>query len=62
VGTWLRQLLGAVLALAGAIWLLQGVGVLRGSFMTGSTLWAVIGAGCLVGGGGLLWWGLRSSR
>jgi urea transporter len=44
MGRWLRQLAGVILGLAGVIWLLQGVGVIRGSFMTGSALWAVIGA------------------
>jgi hypothetical protein len=34
---------GAVLVLLGAVWTLQGVGVLEGSPMTGVTLWAVIG-------------------
>lgn len=41
--TWLFVVLGAVLVLVGAVWALQGVGVLGGSAMTGSTLWAVIG-------------------
>lgn len=45
--TGLRWGLGVLLALVGAVWLLQGVGVLPGSFMTGQAQWAVIGAGCL---------------
>jgi uncharacterized membrane protein HdeD (DUF308 family) len=28
----------------GVIWILQGINVLPGSFMTGQTKWAVIGA------------------
>jgi hypothetical protein len=35
--------LGVVLLLIGGVWLLQGIGVLPGSFMTGQTKWAVIG-------------------
>jgi len=35
--------LGAVVALVGAVFTLQGVGVLGGSFMSGSGTWAVIG-------------------
>jgi len=30
--------------LAGTLWILQGVGVVRGSFMTGQVVWSVIGA------------------
>jgi hypothetical protein len=50
----LRYVAGGVLALAGAIWFLQGVGVIGGSFMTGSPTWAVIGAVLVVGGVGLV--------
>ncbi len=38
---------GIVLIVIGAIWLLQGVNVLPGSFMTGQAKWAVIGGICL---------------
>lgn len=34
---------GGVLALFGAIWFLQGIDVLPGSFMTGQLRWAVYG-------------------
>lgn len=36
-------MLGAVLALTGVVWTLQGLGFVGGSFMTGATIWAVIG-------------------
>jgi len=39
----------AVAALVGTVWILQGVGALPGSFMTGDMLWAWIGLG-LIGG------------
>jgi hypothetical protein len=39
-----RLVLAAVIALVGIVWLGQGVGLIGGSFMTGSPLWAVIGA------------------
>lgn len=42
--------LGVVLALIGAVWTLQGLGLVGGSFMTGSTLWLVIGLVALVAG------------
>jgi hypothetical protein len=38
-----RIVLGVVLALAGVVWTLQGLGFVGGSFMTGATIWAVIG-------------------
>ena len=41
--------------LAGAVFFFQGIGVLPGSFMTGRSEWAVIGA-ALVGGAGALFW------
>ncbi len=48
-------ILGAVLVLVGAVWLLQGIGVLQGSVMTGQMLWVVVGAVALVLGGGLVY-------
>jgi hypothetical protein len=34
---------GVLLVLMGGVWILQGINVLPGSFMTGQTKWAVIG-------------------
>ena len=39
--------------LLGSVWILQGIGVLPGSFMTGQTKWAVYGAIVLVAGIGM---------
>jgi hypothetical protein len=50
---WLRYGGGVLLIVLGAVWLLQGVGVLPGSFMTGQILWAVIGGACILLGGSL---------
>ena len=36
--------IGVALLAVGGIWIFQGVGLLPGSFMTGQTKWAVIGA------------------
>ena len=36
-------LLGLLIAVVGAVFTLQGFGVLGGSFMSGSATWAVIG-------------------
>jgi hypothetical protein len=35
---------GVLLVLMGGVWILQGINVLPGSFMTGQTKWAVYGA------------------
>jgi hypothetical protein len=37
------NIVGAILVLFGAIWFLQGINVLPGSFMTGQIRWAVYG-------------------
>ena len=34
---------GLVLTVAGVIWALQGFGVIGGSFMSGDSVWAIIG-------------------
>jgi len=34
---------GVLLFFIGCVWILQGINVLPGSFMTGQTKWAVIG-------------------
>ena len=46
----------ALLALlAGVVFFFQGIGVIPGSFMTGRSEWAVIGAALVVGAGAALW-------
>jgi hypothetical protein len=40
---WIRGV-GGLCVLVGAVWLFQGVGVIPGSFMTGSSFWAITGA------------------
>jgi len=37
------NILASLMVLAGAIWFLQGINVLPGSFMTGQIRWAVYG-------------------
>ena len=37
---------GIVLILLAGLWLLQGVGILAGSVMTGQSLWAIVGCSC----------------
>jgi hypothetical protein len=44
------SVVGIVVALVGAVFTLQGAGVLGGSFMTGSGTWLVIGIAMVVAG------------
>ncbi len=53
---------GVVVALLGAIFTLQGLGVIGGSAMTGSTLWAILGPIIAVAGIALVVFGLRRGR
>jgi hypothetical protein len=39
-----RVVIALLIALVGAVWLLQGIGVLPGSFMSGDPVWALLGA------------------
>jgi uncharacterized membrane protein HdeD (DUF308 family) len=47
---WPLLVAGVVLAVVGLVWTLQGLDVLRGSVMSGSSLWAVVGPIVLLGG------------
>jgi hypothetical protein len=52
-------ILGGLMVLVGSVWVLQGVGVLPGSFMTGQLFWAIMGAILLAVGGLLILAGFR---
>ena len=52
--------LGWALIVIGGVWILQGVNVLPGSFMTGHIEWAVYGAIAAAAGYGLLRWAGRA--
>lgn len=56
---WGLVALGLLMVVVGGTWLLQGVGVLPGSFMTGQAFWAVVGAVVLVAGAALAYLGSR---
>lgn len=43
-------LVGTLLVVVGCVWILQGAGVIGGSFMTGSSGWLVIGVVCVLSG------------
>jgi drug/metabolite transporter superfamily protein YnfA len=48
------NIIGAVLMMLGAVWVVQGLNLLGGSFMSGQTQWAVIGAIVALVGAALL--------
>ncbi len=52
-------IVGGLMILMGGVWLLQGIGILPGSFMTGQLFWAVMGAVLLAVGGLLVVVGFR---
>jgi hypothetical protein len=53
---------GVLIMITGIVWTLQGVGYVTGSFMTGATLWAVIGPVTAVAGLALIAFGLFRRR
>jgi hypothetical protein len=52
--TRVMKLIGGLLVGIGLIWVLQGMNILPGSFMTGDRQWAINGAIAAVVGAGLL--------
>jgi uncharacterized membrane protein len=54
--------IGLVAALAGLVWTLQGLGYVGGSFMSGATVWAVVGPIVAIVGLVLITIGLNSRR
>ena len=41
---WLFNIIGVILVLVGIVWFFQGLNVLLGSFMSGNSLYTVLGA------------------
>lgn len=56
---WALIGIGAVMILLGGVWMLQGVGILPGSFMTGQSFWAAVGLLVLIAGAVLCYVGAR---
>jgi hypothetical protein len=55
----LSLVLGLLAIIAGAVWILQGSGVLPGSFMTGQRMWLIIGIIVAIVGLALAYNGIR---
>ena len=51
--------LAILCGLTGIVWILQGIGMLPGSFMTGQIVWAAIGSVLLFVSGILAWAAFR---
>jgi hypothetical protein len=45
---------GVLCLLVGCVWILQGINILPGSFMTGQTKWAIFGVLLALAGVGIL--------
>ena len=58
----LLAVVGSLIALVGVVFALQGVGVIGGSFMSGTTIWAVAGPLIALAGLALLAAALRRPR
>lgn len=52
-------IVGVLMALLGCVWILQGLNVLPGSFMTGDIRWAIYGAVLAVVGVAAIVWSRR---
>ena len=52
----LATILSGPMLLIGIDWVLQGLNILPGSFMTGQIIWAVYGLPLALAGAGLVWW------
>lgn len=48
------KVIGVLFVLMGIIWILQGINVLPGSFMTGQMQWAIYGLIAVVIGGAII--------
>ncbi len=47
---WFLNILGVVLVLIGVVWFFQGINILLGSFMSGNSLYSVLGIILVVAG------------
>jgi protein-S-isoprenylcysteine O-methyltransferase Ste14 len=59
---WPRAIGGVVLCFIGGVWFTQGIGVAKGSAMTGHSGYAVLGLVLVAAGVALLVWAMRVRR
>ena len=56
------MIIGSLLILGGAVWFLQGINILPGSFMTGQIRWAIYGGIAILAGSGLIIFASRRKK
>jgi hypothetical protein len=60
---WIFLVLGVVLAIAGVVWILQGLSLVgQSGGMNGQHIWALIGVVCALAGLGFITAGARARR
>jgi hypothetical protein len=60
---WIFLVLGVLLAIAGLLWIGQGLNLLgQSGGMNGQHIWALIGLVCVVAGAGFITAGVRAGR
>jgi uncharacterized membrane protein HdeD (DUF308 family) len=57
-----RLVVGVLMCALGGVWFMQGIGVLKGSFMTGQAFWTVVGVILIVLGIRMIGRGARPGR
>jgi hypothetical protein len=55
-------ILGLVVAAFGVLFTLQGVGVVKGSFMSNTTTWTILGPIIIVAGASYAYWSTRNRQ
>jgi hypothetical protein len=55
----LSLVLGIIALITGGVWILQGVGIIPGSFMSGQSMWLLIGLVVAAVGLALIYNGIR---
>jgi hypothetical protein len=58
----IRTVIAVVLFLVGAVWIGQGIGVIGGSAMSGSSFWAIVGAVLVIVAAAVVVTGRRTNR
>lgn len=59
---WILNIVGALLVLTGLVWILQGINILGGSYMSGQIQYSGLGIVVAIIGVALLFWSYRRGR
>lgn len=57
----IANIVAILLGVVGIVWFFQGIGVIKGSFMTDDITWSIIGVACIVVAGVVLYFTRRKS-